>query len=131
MRLATYNVEWFANLFDDNDRLIVDDGWSGRADVTRAQQVEALAKVFTALDADAVMVIEAPNTGRRQNTVRALEGFARAFDLRIRRTAMGFANETHQEIALMYDPDCLTVRHDPRGAASRRRAMRLIASSAK
>ena len=70
MRLATYNVEWFANLFDDGDRLIVDDGWSGRQDVTRVAQIEALGKVFTALDADAVMVIEAPNTGRRQNTVR-------------------------------------------------------------
>ncbi len=48
MRLATYNVEWFANLFDDADRLVVDDGWSGRQDVTRAQQIEALGKVFTA-----------------------------------------------------------------------------------
>lgn len=115
MRLATYNVEWFANLFDDHDRLVLDEGWSGRHDVTRAQQTEALAKVFTALDADAVMVIEAPNTGRRQNTVRALEGFAAAFGLRARRTVMGFANDTQQEIALMYDPDHLAAVHDPQG----------------
>ncbi|AVO36498.1 endonuclease/exonuclease/phosphatase family protein [Pukyongiella litopenaei] len=115
MRLATYNVEWFTNLFDDNDKLLLDDGWSGRRDVTRAAQIEALAKVFTALDADAVMVIEAPNTGRRRDTVRALEGFAAAFDLRVRRTVMGFANTTHQEIALMYDPDALSACHDPRG----------------
>lgn len=115
MRLATYNVEWFANLFDAHDRLIVDDGWSGRQDVTRADQIEALGKVFTALDADAIMVIEAPNTGRKQNTVRALEGFAAAFDIRARRTVMGFANETHQEIALIYDPDALSARHDPVG----------------
>jgi len=115
MRLATYNVEWFANLFDNEDQLMVDDEWSGREGVTRAQQVEALGKVFTALDADAVMVIEAPNTGRRQDTVRELEGFARAFDLRQRRAVIGFANETHQEIALLYDPDKITVHHDPRG----------------
>ena len=76
MRLATYNVEWFANLFDSDDRLIADDGWSGRQDVTRAQQTEALGIVFTALDADAVLVVEAPNTGHRQDTVRALEHFA-------------------------------------------------------
>lgn len=115
MRLATYNVEWFANLFDNEDQLLVDDQWSGREGVTRAEQIEALGKVFTALDADAVMVIEAPNTGRRQDTVRELEGFARAFDLRQRRALIGFANETHQEIALLYDPDKITVRHDPRG----------------
>ena len=116
MRLATYNVEWFANLFDNEDQLLVDEQWSGREGVTRAQQAEALGKVFTALDADAVMIIEAPNTGRRQDTVKALEGFARAFDLRQSRAVIGFANETHQEIALLYDPYTMTVRHDPRGA---------------
>ncbi|GGH30567.1 Metal-dependent hydrolase, endonuclease/exonuclease/phosphatase family [Cribrihabitans marinus] len=115
MRLATYNVEWFANLFDRDDRLLLDDGWSGRHDVTRAQQIEALAKVFTALDADAVLVIEAPNTGRTQNTVRALEQFAAAFGLRTRRAVMGFVNDTQQEIALLFDPDRLSARHDPRG----------------
>lgn len=113
MRLATYNVEWFANLFDEHDTLMIDDNWSGRRDVTRAAQAEALAVVFTALDADAVLVVEAPNTGRDQSTVRALEAFASAFDLRARRAIMGFANDTHQEIALMYDPDVITVGHDP------------------
>ncbi|MDK3018099.1 endonuclease/exonuclease/phosphatase family protein [Pseudodonghicola flavimaris] len=116
MRLATYNVEWFANLFDQNDRLIMDDGPSGREGITRAQQTEALGKVFTALNADAIMVIEAPNTGRRQDTVQALEGFAQAFDLRQSRALMGFANETHQEIALLYDPQVVSARHDPQGA---------------
>lgn len=116
IRLATYNVEWFANLFDDRDKLRVDDGWSGRHDVTRAQQIEALGKVFTALDADAVMVIEAPNTGQKQKTVRALEGFAAAFDLRARKAVTGFTSGTQQEIALLYDPDAMQVRHDPQGA---------------
>ena len=45
MRLATYNVEWFNNLFDEDDRLRLDDGWSGRYDVRRYQQFEALAMV--------------------------------------------------------------------------------------
>ena len=124
MRLATYNVEWFANLFDDGDRLLVDDDLSGRGGVTRAGQIEALGKVFTALDADAVMVIEAPNSGRRQNTVRALEGFAAAFDLRARSAVMGFANDTHQEIALLFDPDRLRAVHDPRGEATGKKGSR-------
>lgn len=121
MRFATYNVEWFANLFDKQDELIVDDGWSGRQDVTRAQQIEALGKVFVALDADAIMVIEAPNTGRKQNTVKALERFSKAFGLRQCRAVIGFANTTHQEIALMYDPDMISVVHDPVGEATGRK----------
>lgn len=121
MRLATYNVEWFANLFDASDLLVVDDAWSGRRDVTRAQQIEALGIVFTALDADAIMVIEAPNSGRRQSTVAALEHFAETFDLRARRAVMGFVNDTHQEIALLFDPDQLEARHDPVGQETGRK----------
>ncbi len=115
MRLATYNIEWFANLFDRKDRLIFDDSWSGRHDVTTAQQVEAIAKVLTAIDADAVLIVEAPNTGKTQNTVRALQRFAEAFDLRTSHAVMGFANDTHQELALLYDPGALSAVHDPIG----------------
>ncbi|KUF12026.1 endonuclease/exonuclease/phosphatase family protein [Pseudoponticoccus marisrubri] len=115
MRLATYNVEWFDALFDDKGRLLADDGWSARHDVTRAAQAEALGIVFTAMDADAVMVIEAPDTNSRRSTTRALTRFAEAFDLRTREVITGFANDTQQEIALVYDPAVLRVRHDPRG----------------
>ncbi|MEQ9260395.1 MAG: endonuclease/exonuclease/phosphatase family protein [Roseovarius sp.] len=115
MRLATYNVEWFDALFDDQGRLLEDDAASGRHDVSRADQIAALAIVFTALDADAVMVIEAPDENRKRNTVRALERFAEAVGLRARKAVMGFANETQQEIALLYDPDRLSCRHDPQG----------------
>ncbi|MCG7519247.1 endonuclease/exonuclease/phosphatase family protein [Ruegeria sp. Ofav3-42] len=114
MRLATYNIEWFANLFDRQDELIVDDSWSGRHNVTKAQQIEAIAKVLTAIDADAVLIVEAPNSGKSQNTVRALQNFAEAFDLRTTDAVMGFANDTHQELALLYDRRALTVRHDPK-----------------
>ncbi|MEZ5714438.1 MAG: endonuclease/exonuclease/phosphatase family protein [Paracoccaceae bacterium] len=115
MRIATYNVEWFNNLFDDDGGLMLDDGWSGRQDVTRAQQIEALGLVFTALDADAVMVIEAPDHNGRRATVPALQTFARAFDLRARNAIIGFQNDTQQEIALLFDPDALSARHDPLG----------------
>lgn len=115
MRIATYNVEWFTNLFDDEGRLLRDSGWSGRRDVTRAEQIEALGRVFSAMDADAVMVIEAPDTSRKRDGIAALEGFAKTFGLRTTRALTGFQNDTQQEIALLYDPDALTPRHDPHG----------------
>lgn len=115
MRIATYNVEWFANLFDERDELRMDEGWSGRRDVTRSQQIAAVGHVFQAIDADAVMVIEAPDTGRKNNSVMALENFAAKFSLRARKAVMGFSNDTQQEIALLYDPDILSATHDPQG----------------
>lgn len=121
MRIATYNVEWFNTLFDDAGEMLADDGWSGRQDVTRVQQLEALGKVFTALDADAIMVIEAPDQSKHRDTVVALERFAAWAGLRARRALLGFGNDTQQEIALMYDPDVLTVRHDPIGDPTGRR----------
>ena len=116
MRIATYNVEWFVNLFDAQGRLLEDGNWSARHNVTRADQLAALGIVFTALDADAVMVVEAPDENRRRHTVPMLETFAARYGLRTRRALIGFANETQQEIALLYDPDRLEVHHDPRGA---------------
>lgn len=115
MRIVTYNVEWFNNLFDDKGALLADDGWSGRLNVTRIQQIEALGIVFTALNADAVMVIEAPDHNGRRATVPALETFASTFGIRARKALVGFGNDTQQEIALMYDPDVLTAWHDPLG----------------
>ena len=120
MRLATYNIEWFANLFDKNDTLIADDSWSGRHNVTKVQQIEAIAKVLSAVDADAILIVEAPNTGKSQNTVRALQGFAETFDLRTSQAIMGFPNDTHQELALLYDPEQLSVRHDPKETTNNR-----------
>ena len=114
MRIATYNVEWFNNLFDDDGVLLDDGGWSGRWDVTRAQQTEALGGVFTAMNADAVMIIEAPDTSRKRNGDEALEYFANYFGLRTRKALTGFQNHTQQEITLLYDPDVMTAAHDPK-----------------
>ena len=117
MRIATYNVEWFDALFDDDGALLINDDWSARHNVTKQMQVEALGIVFTALDADAVMIIEAPDTSRKRDTVPALEAFASAFELRARKAVMGFANDTQQEIALLFDPDVFDAVHDPKGSA--------------
>ncbi len=115
MRIATWNIEWFTNLFDARGRLLEDGERSSRYRVTRRQQIESIAIVLTALEADAVMIIEAPDNGERRRTVAMLERFAERFGLRQRRALLGFQNDTQQEIALLYDPDKLTVRHDPQG----------------
>jgi hypothetical protein len=115
MRIATYNVEWFANLFDARGRLLEDREWSARYNVTRGDQLAALGIVFTAINADAVMIIEAPDNNRRRHTVPMLEAFAERYELRCRKAILGFENETQQEIAMLYDPDVLTLRHEPGG----------------
>lgn len=118
MRIATYNVEWFSSLFDDDNQLLNDTGWSSRFEVTRADQTAGLGRVLRALDADAVMIIEAPDTSTERSTVAALETIAAHFSLRARAAVMGFSNDTQQEIALLYDPDVITAVHDPAGDQS-------------
>jgi hypothetical protein len=113
VRIATYNVEWFNSLFDDGGKLIDDGSWSSRWNVTKAQQTAGLGAVFAAMDADAVMIIEAPDTSPHRNTMIALEEFAAHFGLRTRDAITGFTNDTQQEIALLYDPDVMTAVHDP------------------
>ncbi len=113
MKIATYNVEWFSNLFDDTGHMYDDDRWSGRWNVTRRQQTQALGAVFQAMDADGVMVIEAPDSHARRDGVAALEGFAARYDLRARKAVIGYVNETQQEIMFLYDPDVMEVHHDP------------------
>jgi endonuclease/exonuclease/phosphatase family metal-dependent hydrolase len=113
LRIATYNVEWFHALFDDDGRVLSDNQWSARHDVTRGQQVAALGRVFRALDADAVLVVEAPDISRHRNGAVALANFAEAAGIRAREVAFGFANDTQQELMLLYDPEVITARHDP------------------
>lgn len=117
LRLATYNIEWFTNLFDREDRLKYDDKWSARYNVTRAQQADAIAAVLQAVDADLFLITEAPNDGvkSKRSTVKALEHFAGVYRLRQRRALIGFPSPTYQEIALLYDPERIEARHDPIG----------------
>jgi hypothetical protein len=118
LRLATYNVEWFNALFDDRGRMLEDLEPSSRYKTTRSEQLGALGIVFTSLDADGITIIEAPDTNGKRSTVKALETFAHALGLRARKAVIGYPSDTEQEIAFLYDPDRLTVRHDPLGAAS-------------
>lgn len=118
MRIATYNVEWFEDLFDKKDNLRLDQEWSRRYDVQRIDQANAIAEVIRVVDADMMLIVEAPNTGHTQSTVKALENFTKHFGLRQSAVAMGYANETHQELAVIYDPYVVSVTHDPLGEFS-------------
>ncbi len=115
MRLATWNVAWFDRLFDDEGQPQSDNARSARHGITRAEQLEAIAFVMHALDADGIMVIEAPDSGGRRGGARALQNFAAEAGLRVRDALIGFPSHTQQEIAFLYDRDVMSVRHDPRG----------------
>ncbi|MEK6216606.1 MAG: endonuclease, partial [Boseongicola sp.] len=85
MRIATYNVEWFSNLFDDDGNIFDDNRWSGRYDVRRSAQLAALGVVFSALDAVAVLIFDDPDSHRWREGVAALEIFASMVGLRARK----------------------------------------------
>ncbi|MEO7381597.1 MAG: endonuclease/exonuclease/phosphatase family protein [Paracoccaceae bacterium] len=116
LRLASYNVEWMNALFNDAGQMLADYQLSARHQITRAEQLAALGAVFTALDADGILIVEAPDQSAHRSTTRALETFAAHFHLRAIKAVIGFASDTEQEIAFLYDPTRLTVTHDPRGA---------------
>ncbi|MCW1920501.1 endonuclease [Rhodobacter sp. KR11] len=116
MKFATWNVAWMNALFDDQGAMLPDDQPSSRYGVTRGEQLAAIGIVLTALDADGIMLIEAPDQSARRSTLRALEGLAAHVGLRARRAVVGFASDTEQEIAFLYDPDVMAARHDPQGA---------------
>ena len=118
MRIATYNVEWFNRLFSNDGQLINDDSWSSRWDVTKARQTEALGTIFAKMNADAVMIIEAPDSSPNRDGETALQTFASAFGLRSNRALIGFPNDTQQEIALLYDPSAMKVVHKPLGGTA-------------
>jgi endonuclease/exonuclease/phosphatase family metal-dependent hydrolase len=115
-RLATWNIEWANALFDDRGRMLADDRPSARYKVTRGEQLAGITQVLTALDPDALLVVEAPDTNGRRSTVRALERLAEHAGLRARRALIGFESGTEQEIALMWAPATCAARHDPGGS---------------
>ena len=94
--------------------------WSARYKVTRGEQLGALGIVFTALNADAVMIIEAPDPRIAARTVGNWRPLPAPSGCATRKAIMGFTSETEQEIALLYDPDRVTVHHDPQGEPSGR-----------
>ncbi len=115
MRITTYNVEWFSNLFDDTGNLLHTDDWSGRYNIKKSDQLDAIGHVFNGLDADAVMVVEAPDSHAERDGKKALENFAAHYGLRTTKAVDGFFNTTQQEITLLFDPNKFSATHDPIG----------------
>ncbi|MBE9477216.1 MAG: endonuclease, partial [Proteobacteria bacterium] len=99
------------------DKLIENSSWSGKWNVTKEMQINALGKVFQALDADGIMIIEAPDNSSNHSAIAALEGFAAHFGLRQNKAIIGFTSGTQQEVAFLYDPAAMDVIHDPQGIA--------------
>jgi endonuclease/exonuclease/phosphatase family metal-dependent hydrolase len=119
LRLATYNVEWFTELFDEDGAFLNDNLLSVRHDISKERQFAAIGAVLAALDADAVMIIEGPDQSDTRSAALALENFAAHFKLRACRALVGFTSNTRQEIVLIYDPEVMSVRHDPMGDADK------------
>ncbi len=117
LRIATWNIEWANMLFDDAGHMLMDAAPSARHKTTRAQQLAGITQVLSALDADLVLVVEAPDTNGKRSTVRALETLAAHAGLRAHRALIGFPSETEQEIALLYDPARIRACHVPQHSA--------------
>ena len=96
----------------------MDEEWSRRYDVRRIDQTNAIADVIRTVDADLMLIVEAPYTGKSQNTVKALKNFTKHFALRQSSVIMGYDNGTHQELAVIYDPSVVDLTHDPQGEIS-------------
>jgi len=109
LRICSYNIEWFNHLFNTDNSLKI-----GRKEQER---LTAIKNVLIRINSDFVGIVEAPNTtvDLRQSTVKKLENFAQFAGLRIRKAITGFISGGTQEIAALYDPDKLTVSHDPGG----------------
>lgn len=119
IRFATWNIEHFNALFDKEDNAVPpnpDD--ETRYKVTAQRQLDAAAEVVKEVDADILLIIEGPGTSANGNrsTVKALENFAEKYQLRSNSAAIGFNSSGQQEIALMFDPEKVSVAHEPAGA---------------
>lgn len=115
IRIATYNVEWFDNHFNDDNTMK-----SSNQDMKKFNAVKT---VLGLLNADLITLIEAPNTTTTtgiQSTVVKLENFAQWAGLPTRKAMIGFPSAGRQEIAALYNPDKMTATHDPGGRSDSR-----------
>lgn len=109
LRLCSYNVEHFDGLFRQDNTIQTDNDSQTR--------LNAIRDVLQTIDADIVGVVEAPNTTANgtQSTVTKLENFAAFAQIRVSRTITGLISSGRQELAIMFDPNRVTVQHRPGG----------------
>lgn len=109
IRLCSYNIEWFNRLFNKNNSL--------KTGAEEKARLAAIAEVLKNIDADFIGIVEAPNSSAdgSESTVEKLEKFADSASLRAKKAIIGFISGGMQELAILYDPDKLTVTHSPGG----------------
>ena len=110
LRLCSYNIEWFDDLFTKSNTL--------KTDADSRPRQEAIRDVLQMVNADLIGIVEAPNTTTTtgsQSTVECLENFAQWAQLRTTKVLTGFISGGRQELALLYDPNKLSAQHAPGG----------------
>ena len=114
IRICTYNIEWFDDHLNDDNTL--------KTSAESVAKFTAVKAVLELVNADLISVIEAPNTTTTtgvQDTVTKLENFAGWAGLSTNKALLGFPSRGRQEIALLYNPNKMTVTHQPGGSDSR------------
>lgn len=109
-RIATYNIEWFDDHFNKDNTM--------KSSIKSQEKFNAVKDVLQLIGADLVTIVEAPNTTTTtgiQDTVTKLETFANWAGLSTKRAMIGFPSRGRQEIAVLYDPNKMTVTHDSGG----------------
>lgn len=119
LRICSYNIEWLDELFASDNTFSIPNDVEARRQNERRR--DAIKTVLETLDADLIGIVEAPNTsqGGTKKTVACLQHLAGQFGLRTRKAITGFPSAGRQELAVLYDPGKVTLRHDPEGTNSR------------
>ena len=113
IRIASYNIEWFDDHFNEDN--------SPKTSAASQAKFDAVQAVLELIGADLITIVEAPNTTTTtgvQDTVTKLEVFAGSAGLSTNKAMIGFPSRGRQEIAILYDPNKMTVTHAPGGTDS-------------
>ena len=109
MRLCSYNIEYFNDLFTKSNTL--------KTDAKSRERQQAIRDVLQMINVDLIGIIEAPNTSssNSQSTIQCLENFAQWSQLQTTKALTGFLSKGRQELALLYNPNKFTIQHAPGG----------------
>jgi endonuclease/exonuclease/phosphatase family metal-dependent hydrolase len=112
IRLCTYNIEYFNDLFKKDNTL--------ETAAKKKKRLKAIKKVLETIKADLIGIVEAPNTLKSgiKSTVTCLENFAAWAKLPTSKAMMGYSSVGDQEIAVLFNPAKVTVAHAPGGKAN-------------
>ncbi|MCK5466594.1 hypothetical protein KAI56_03835 [Candidatus Parcubacteria bacterium] len=114
LRICSYNIEWFNHLFNKDNSL--------KTGIDEQKRLSAISNVLNQLNSDLIGVVEAPNTSAdgQESTITKLENFANNANLPTNRVVTGYISAGTQEIAILYNPNKITVCHSPDGDSNSR-----------